>query len=319
MVTWVEQVHKRASFFQDQIAALSSANSAETNLSGVIDFYRSKLEEMYLEEMPLAKILDSSDLVFHADGPGAAADSPSLNAFNWICTSAEIQIRGLARSIFDISELNAKRLARKLDIRFSGFAPGSICAGFYLHEIESAMGCSEIEHVYSTLREAVRSLPIVPDYIHEDILSPAIAERMPDPALRDASFEALFKLSPTGRRGINSVDISSPEADQSTLTHKERSVFQRALTRGISKKTFGGFAGSVRQIDLDSGRFQLRDVSSIGTIRCVIPNVTKEIGQEILGNQVYVEGEYETDSTGRPRLIFVSRLKPIEAPTQVAF
>ena len=90
MVTWVEQVHKRASAFQNQIAAARMSEvSSGVSLSGVIELFQYKLEELYLEEMPLAHIRDTSDLVFHAEGPSTATNNPGLHAFNWLCTSAE--------------------------------------------------------------------------------------------------------------------------------------------------------------------------------------------------------------------------------------
>ena len=276
MVTWVEQVHKRASAFQNQIAAarISEASSG-TNLSGIIELFQYKLEELYLEEMPLAQIKDASDLMFHAEGPSTATNTPGLHAFNWLCTTAEKQIKHLAKSIFNISDMDSKRLVKNLDLRFSGFAPGSIYAGFHVSPVPSVMGSAEPEAIYSTLKRAIRQLPTITDFIEDEGLSYGITDLIPDPAMRDASLEAVFRLSPTGRAGIHTVDISSPDAGQGELGGRERIVLREALRTPIAARRFQGrFVGEVREVDLDSGRFHLKGIPGIGTLRCVLPGVS---------------------------------------------
>jgi len=317
MVTWVEQVHKRASAFQNQIAAarMSEASSG-VNLSGMIELFQYKLEELYLEEMPLAQIRDNSDLVFHAEGPSTATNTPGLHAFNWLCTSAEKQIKLLAKAIFNLSDMDAKRLSRNLDLRFSGFAPGSIYAGFFVSPLPSVMGSDEPEAIYSALKFAIRQLPTIPDFIEDEALNYGIAELIPDPAMRDASLEAIFRLSPTGKAGIHTLDISSPDAGQGELTTRERVVLREALRKPITlKKRQGSFVGEVREVDLDSGRFHLRNIDGVGTLRCVMPDVSSELGQKILGNLISVSGDYECDESGRPRLMFASEIKHVKEIT----
>lgn len=316
MGTWVEQVHKRAAVFHDQIVAAKQTQiSSGVDLAGMIELLQSKLRNIYEEEMPLAKIYDNSDLVFHAEGPSTATDMPGLHAFNWLCGTAEKHIKHLAKSIFEVSDFDARRLARKLDLRFSGFAPGSIYAGFSLSKIPSVMDSDEPEIIYATLREAIRQLPAIPEFIDDESVNKGIVEVIPDPALRDASLEAIFGLSPTGRAGIHTIDISSPSSNNAALTNKERVVLREALLKPIStSKKFGRFVGEVREIDLDTGRFHLRNIQGIGTIRCVMSGVTKEIGQKLLGNAVIVEGDYEFDRSGKPRLLFAEKVQETEKP-----
>lgn len=318
MGTWVDQVQKRASIFHDQIVATRHAQlNSGIPLAEAIAFLQAKLQSLYEEEMPLAKIYDHSDLVFHAEGPTTKTSSPGLHAFNWLCSSAERQIRSLAKSYFDLAERDARRLSRKLDLRFSGFAPGSIYAGFALADIEGILGSDELEIVHKTLKSAVRQLPAIPEYIDDESLSCGIKDLIPDPALRDASLEAVFRLSPTGRAGIHTIDISSPDADKSALTVRERIVLREALTKPMkATRKFGMFSGEVRGIDLDSGRFHLRNIEGIGTLRCILPEVTKELGKNLLGDAVTVEGDYECDAAGRPRLILVTNVKPAKKMTQ---
>lgn len=318
MGTWVDQVHGRAGVLLDQLSAWKEAESlTKVDISSATSRLRKMIEDIYAEEMPLARILDNSDLVLHAEGPSTATASPGLHAFNWICASAEKQIRTLARSIFDLSDVDSNILSKKLDLRFSGFAPGSIYAGFSLSEIEPIMGSDEPEAVYHTLKNAIRKLPVIPEFISGERVEAGIFEVLPDPALRDASLEAVFKLSPTGRAGIHTIDISSPETRRNALTTKERVVLREALLKPMSRqKKFGKFSGEVRGVDLDSGRFQLKGIEGIGALRCVMPEVTGELGKRILGSHVLVEGEYECDQNGRPRLMFADRIIPFENLTQ---
>lgn len=313
MGTWVEQVHKRASVFQDQIVAARHAEiETGANLAGMLALLQRKLREIYEDEMPLAKIYDGSDIVFHAEGPSAAGSMPGLHAFNWLCSSAERQLRHLARSIFDLSDKDSKRLANRLDLRFSGFAPGSIYAGFSLADIPQILDSDEPEDVHAQLRFAIRQLPAIPEFIGDETLSGEINELIPDPAMRDASLEAVFKLSPSGRAGIHTIDISSPQEKNAALTSRERVVLREALKKPMQGiRRIGRFVGDVREIDLDSGRFHLRNIDTIGTLRCVLPQVSSEDGKQMLGNKVMVEGEYELDSSGRPRLLFANSISPV--------
>ncbi|BBV97944.1 hypothetical protein [Pseudomonas monteilii] len=318
MGTWVEQVHGRAGVLLDQMLAWQSAQAqAQVDISPAIARLRKMIEDLYAEEMPLARILDSSDLVMHAEGPSTATTTPGLHAFNWLCTAAEKQIRILAKSIFDLSDINSKLFAKKLDLRFSGFAPGSIYAGFSLSPISSILGSDEPEVVFETLRMAIRQLPTIPEFIDDEKVSAGISELMPDPALRDASLEAVFRLSPTGRAGIHTIDISSPDAKRNALTNRDRVVLREALLKPMTKtKRFGKFVGEIRAIDLDSSRVLLRSVESIGSLRCVIPETTGESAKSLLGSLVCIEGEYEVDASGRPRLMFAQNIWPAEKMVQ---
>lgn len=153
---------------------------------------------------------------------------------------------------------------------------------------------------------------MIPDFIEDEDLNEGIAEFLPDPAMRDASLEALFRLSPTGKAGIHTLDISSPDAGEGELTTRERIVLREALKKPISmQRRNGRFVGEVREVDLDSGRFHLKNISGLGTLRCVMPGFSQEMGQKILGNRVSVTGDYECDRSGKPRLMFAEGIEHV--------
>lgn len=318
MVTWSDNVHERAMAFSSQIAEATKAQSETgVDLSDFIKSMRKKIAEIYREELPLAHIFDESDLIFHAEGPATADENPWLPAFNWICNAADKRIRELAAAVFDLSDKNAKLLAKNLDLRFSGMAPGSLYAGFRIEPISAPMGLEGEDPVFEKVKSATRSLPKIIDFVGDDEISLSINDYVDDPALRDASLNTLMQLSPTGRRGIHTMDISSPGSPSSKLSTRERTVIRVALnSKSRTVKVAGKFSGDVRLLDLDSKRFHLRNVEGIGSIRCVFSDLSMRKARSILGQQVLVTGEYECNKEGRPRLMYVDDILVSPAPFQ---
>lgn len=316
MVNWETRTRQRVDILLDQLSAWSLiAKETNSDITKAINMLKREIEDIYSKEMPLAKIRDKSDLVIHAEGPAAHNNNPTMQSFNWLCSNAEKQIRKLAKSIFNINDLEANNLSKNLDMRFSGFAPGSIYAGFFIQPFESVMGSDESELIYSTLQKTIRDLPIISNFITDTSVNKEIIEYIPDPAIRDAGLETILGLSPTGKKGIHTVDISSPSTGESPITTKERVILQDYLKKPelqISK--YGKFVGDVREIDLDSGRLHIRNIQTIGTLRCVIdPKVLDKIGQEILNKRVFVEGSYEENKSGKPRLMIIDNIKPTDS------
>lgn len=318
MTSWMSRVHQRGSMIADQLASIRLAEQTqEVDLSGLAEFYTNQLHQLYEDELPLAKILDTSDLVLHAKGPATLDDNPGLKAFNWLCSAAEKNIRLLGRSVFDLGEKDAKIFSRKLDLRFNGFAPGSIYAGFSLSEQKQILDSDEKEYIYDRLLPILTSLPELPRFIKNDGVSSEIDELCPDPAYRDAALEAVLGLAPTGRNGIDEVNLSSKGVKASTLHKEDRSILRKALSEPKKQiKNQGRFSGNIREIDLDAGRFHLRNVQGIGTIRCIVNKINIRQARAMLGKDVLVEGYYETDREGRPRLMYTDSIHLLPEPEQ---
>jgi hypothetical protein len=68
----------------------------------------------------------------------------------------------------------------------------------------------------------------------------------------------------------------------------------------------GEFLGEVREVDLDAQRFKLK--TRDGVIRCAFAADVKHY-RSLLGSAVRVYGTYETDRSGRPRMIRAERLE----------
>jgi len=267
------------------------------------------------ESLPLARVMDTSDLVLHAEGPGAAHDLPWVSALTWLTSTVETNLRRLSAALFDLHGADGKMLAKSLDLRLSGMAPGSIWIGVKLMPPPTDL-LPEDAALIDKLVSQVGKLPDITRFIDDEGLRPGIEEAIPDPAQRDVQLAALYRFSPTGRRGIHTVEISSRESGSASLSQRERVVLHEAITKPDSRKSIeGSFIGSVREADLDKTRLHLRGVSGVGTLRCVMPTLTAENARMVLGSLVRAEGRYQTDPAGRPRLLFVERITPIEQRT----
>jgi hypothetical protein len=328
MATWVEQVHARAAIVHEQMAAWhgvgkleagqAALQAANLDVEAMTGPFRALLQRLYTEDLPLARMMDTSDLIFHAEGPSAHDALPSLHAINWLTATAEKQLRALAKALFDLAAPDARRLAQGMDLRLSGFAPGSIYAGIKLEPPEDdALGEGCQEPVFLAVREAIRHLPFIPFYVGAESLDAGIYEAFPDAAQRDAGLTAAYQLAPTGKLGIHTLEMFVPGEAPSGLSQRERVVIREALRRpALQNRKTGRFTGEVREIDLDKTRFHLRNIAGVGALRCVVHGVTADEARALIGSRVTVEGDYEADAQGRPRLMLVSSIVPSPAPEQ---
>lgn len=318
MGSWITQVHNKAQVVHDQIAAARKlAVESGGDLSGLISGYQAILQRIYDDDYPLANIMDHADLVVHAEGPSASNALPRLNALNWITVTADKQLRILARALFDLSDKDSRQFAQTIDLRLAGLAKGSLYAGFSFEIPPADMFQDIAEHpAFVSIRDAIRNLPMVGDFIRDEEIDKEINEAIPDPALRDAQLMTAFKMAPTGRIGIHTLEISSPNHKATQLSQRERIVIREALRKPkLANMKRGTFAGEIREMDLDVQRFHLRNISNLGALRCVVPMAGIEI-RRFLGEQVRVTGEYEVDKKGRPRLMLVSEIEPVPRPRQ---
>lgn len=278
----------------------------------LVDGVENALMDLVRTDFPLERLLKSSDLVFHAEGPSVREDSPKLSAFNWLSRATETALRTLSRELFDLSDRNAKLLGRALDLRLTGMAPGSLYLGIALEQPAPDLVPLDDEPVFRAIREAFRSLPDVTGSIGDDEMLPSIREVIPDAAERDATLAALLRMSPTGRQGIHTLDLTSPGSGRGTLSQRERVVLREAIKHpDLANRKRGTFVGEVRVADLDKSRIHLRNVPGIGNLRCVLSSLDTSQAKKLIGEQARLTGEYESDRNGKPRLLLVETAEPI--------
>ncbi len=290
--------------------ALAKEHQLDIDARQVVAANIGHIMEIINVSVPLSRIVNSSDLVLHAEGPGVRTEAPRLSAFNWLSLVAEKALRNLSTGLFSLLELDANRLKRALDLRLTGMAPGSLYLGFCLAEPPQDLVSAKDEPVFERIRKSLRQLPRAASTIGDDDVSPEIREIIPDAAERDVTLGSLYMLSPTGRKGIHTVEVSSRSAPKVDLSQRERVVLKDALKNpDLANKKHGSFEGTIREIDLDAKRFQLRGVVGVGSLRCVYPGLDSTSGKGILDEIVRVEGEYEVDRNGRPRLMLVEHMR----------
>lgn len=260
--------------------------------------------------LPLARLMDQSDVLFHAEGPGAGHDLPWIGALSWLLTSVESNLRKLSSAALDLWGADGQRLGKQVDMRVPGILPGSIWIGVKLVPPGPDLLPPDVELI-RRLGSQISSLPALTRFIGDESISEEIREVSPDPAMRDVQLSALYKLSPTGRKGIHTVEISSPSQGFASLSQRERVVLREAVVKPKNSiGTAGSFVGDVREADLDKTRLHLRNVEGIGTLRCVVPELSADRAGALLGKTVRVTGTYQTDADGRPRLMFVEAIAP---------
>jgi hypothetical protein len=319
-MSWTDHANDTLKMFLENIIAegrLAERFGIDASSKDIIDASSDALQDVIHRGLPMARLMDDSDLVLHAEGPAVRGESPMLSAFSWMAGTVQASLRELSRSIFDLLEKDAKRLSRNLDLRVTGTAPGSLYMGFAIGRPEGGLFVGDREPVIAHIRDTVHTLPSLSLAIGDDEISPSAVEIVPDAAERDSSLAALLRLAPTGKRGIHTVDIAAPGFGRGTLSQRERVVLTDALRMPtLANKRYGTFVGEIRQIDLDTRRMHLRNVTGVGSLRCALPILDLHQAKLLIGEQVRAEGEYEVDRSGRPRLLLVQRIDPTSAPEQ---
>lgn len=294
------------------VGLMAQAHGAEVNSAQVVSGIIDQIDKIARESYPLHNVISQSDLVLHAEGPGAAHDLPWLSALNWVVSTAESNLRRLSGAFFDLHGGDGKKLSRKLDIRLPGIAPGSIWIGVKLMPPSGDLLTEDAELVKS-LGAQIAALPELIRFIDDEGMRPGVEEMITDPAMRDVQLAALYRFSPTGRRGIHTLEIASTGAGSATLSQRERVVLKEAIDHPSHRESrAGSFIGLMQEADLDKTRLHLRAVPGVGTLRCVMPTLTANHARQMFGGLVRAEGLYQTDKEGRPRLLFVEKITPIE-------
>ncbi|HZV22926.1 MAG TPA: hypothetical protein VFF93_04090 [Luteimonas sp.] len=264
------------------------------------------LADVIRSSMPLARIMDTSDLVLRASGPGVKEDSLRLSAVNWLTSAVQQSIRKLSSNLFTLADRDKKGFARSVELQLTGFAPGSLYAGIAVVAPSTGLFQPDDEPVFLSIRDTVRKLPAVTQCI-DDHMAEAVREVISDPAQRDAAYEALYRLAPARGKDITSISLKSPGVKSAHLGRHERQILRETIRKPLmANRRVGSFVGLLREVDLDFKRFHLRGVRGIGGLRCVIGDLEPSMAKRLLGEYVKVEGEYEQDSSGRPRLMLVN-------------
>jgi hypothetical protein len=328
MGNWINSVEQQARILhRELLAARELAMRVGRDPDEISTPYFEMLAKLYREEFPYASLADQADLVARFTGPGVTRPEPPVSlvtgAFSKLCT----QIQHIAKSIAGLEDKKV-RWPEHLDPHLSGLAYGSLVVGMRVPrpgEVDS-QGQLVLDGVtdglYTAVRDAVRSLPVIPRLIKEGGVSDEVYELFPDPAVRDTVMLAAQKLAPSkSSKGITDLFLSCPGEEEIAplpLTKKSREILRQSLNQPSSKRSSGkdSFEGVVREIDLDALRFEIRGARYLRGIRCIYDDRHKSMIKKILDSTVRVSGSYEAGENEQPRLVIVESIEVLRKPAE---
>lgn len=323
---WTENVERRAAIIFDQMAAARAlAIKFGDDPFDLTEPYRAMLNELYGDQMPLAHLLDRADLTAWFEGKAVRSMTPSVGIVNYACLALRQQIQQIAKAMIGLTADARPDWSPDLELGLSGLARGSLVIGVQLqapHEItpgETGSLLDETDPVYQAVRAAVRSIARVAQYLTDKEVVDSIQEAFPDPAVRDTVLVATHKLAPTGRRGIDQITFYSEEtqgAPVNSLTPSSRKILARAVAKPLSEARSMTFDGTVRAIDLDARRFEVRGVHGEQAVRCLYNADMDRQAQTWLNQRIRVSGNGECGVNGLPRLLLAESITVQKASDQ---
>lgn len=322
---WTREVHDKARILHAQLAALGvkaeQASDPAALLSVLSEPYFRLLDELFAEELPWAQAMDNSDLVMRLKGPAADEEAPRVKLIADTFDSLRDQIQKIAKSIAGVAT-QSRGFPEDLDLGLSAFARGSVVLGLRVRTAGDTAQSSllgEQDPLLLATRDAVRKLGEVARFVSNDKLDDdALKSEFPDPGVRDTILGAAAKLAPTGKKGIESVELTVPErsGQQLVMTPRTRTTIRQAMIKPVKRKESGEFMGVVRELDLDLQRFELRRMSGVPSLRCAYVDVPEGHAMSLLNATVRVSGPVEYGTDGSPRLLQIEALEVVHPASE---
>jgi hypothetical protein len=272
------------------------------------------LDEIYARDVPVARALDTADLLLHLEGEDLQTASPRLSLVSSILGDVRKQVGTMIKTL--VSSINeAVELPREIDLGLSSFAQGSLYLGFSLPEPNPGYLVLEGDPLFAASRQALTTLGAVTAHINEPNGYDLICQEFADPKLRDAALSAVGQLAPSGRRGVSTMEIGGRALQKGAwrlLTPQTRQQVRAWLEQPVLSQEVIELRGRVRAIDLDLRRFDLRriDGGPLPDLRCIYPATFDAPARRWLDATVAVRGQVETFQ-GAARLLEVQAVEEI--------
>jgi hypothetical protein len=304
VTTWSNVARQRVRTVQDQLLdtarwALEAGAGPEVT-EMLVRPYREILDEIYERDLPLAKLADESDLLLHVHGPAAAGPAPRVSVLTRLLGQTRDEVTRLAKQL---GGFTTPRVPPALDMACVGIAGGSLYIGF---------SAADTGDDAALTRTAVDTIATASALVAEDRPLDEIAAKFDDPAARDIAVTAVRHLSPSGQLGITQVDLLGRRIPKpvllttATRRHARRLMAQPPPTRAPGRASF---VGTVREVDLDAARFEIRSVEGHPEdIRCAHELDEQEIKQ-LVDQRVRVAGTAEYGPRGVVRLLWVDEVE----------
>jgi hypothetical protein len=303
--SWTSTTRDRIRELQDGLLSMadwakeSKADASMTEM--LLRPYRDLLESLYERDMPLSKLADNSDLLLHVHGPAASGPSPRVSAVTRLLTQTRDQVTRLAKQLAGVTTL---RVPPSLDMGFVGVTGGSLFLGF----------STDATDVGDLTRQAVQTIADISWLVSENRPIADLAKTIDDPAARDMAVAAVRHLSPSGQIGISEIDILGRQVHHSTSLTTETRRHARGIMaqRVVSTNEPVSFVGTVREVDLDASRFEIRNVEGqADDVRCAHELEEADV-KRLVDKRVRVKGTPEYGTRKTVRLLWVDEVELLD-------
>lgn len=314
MTTWAEQVRLQVHLIIDQMADIRARVPQDIDLlRATLGPYYRMLDELYDSDLRLAQVRDNSDLLLRIEGDAFEGD-PNLQLVTAIFSNVTTQVTDLTKAILGV--LAEGRITPKaVDLGLSGIARGSLYFGLKAQVPDKKVPLlGEFDSLYDSTKRALKIIDEVAHTIEHDpdhVSLEEVSEVIVDPKVRDAALVAVQRLAPSGRRGIEAVSVSGIEGSPAELTSGHRRAIRESLVKPVIKGEVIEFVGEVREIDLDSRRFDLRGIADeqVRDVRCAYRTAEGVNPRALLGATVRARGLVERTLDTVPRLMSVTSVE----------
>lgn len=334
---WQRLVDEKARELHEQIAAAylwvkEQGGSDEDLFKNITGQQYDWLRNLYEHELPLAKLLDEADLTLELDGPALQMAHPRVSVVTRTFSRVQDRVLSVARTISGFPQSGGKRrfrLPHEMELGFISVARGSgLRFGFTIPEppavTESLLGANDptyqaVTKAVFAIRDLSISMADIEDTEDEAGVAEQARETLEDPRLRDAALVAVKDLSPARQAGIATVKVTGRGVDRheiKPMTFETRRVLTNLVSSPVKSRETVTFRGTVREIDLDSKRFDLRGITEgqQNDLRCVYgKEAAEDDAKRWLGQTIKVEGRIERDHNGKPRLLQIKKMEVVGA------
>lgn len=317
MTDWTKQVRSQARLIVDQIATMR-ARFIQLGIDSddTLQPYYKMLEELLVQDFAIAEVRDNSDLILRVEGT-AFDENPRLQLVTSIFENVTTQVTDLTKVILGLWA-DGRVTPKAIDLGLTGIAKGSLVVGLSAQPNSSETRgklLGENDTLVDSTKKALRIIDEVAHSVYRDSESVSVeevSEIIVDPKIRDAALVAVQRISPSGRRGIETVSVSGhDDSAPATLTSEHRRAIRESLFKPVLRGEVLEFTGEVREIDLDARRFDLRGIADeqVRDVRCAYRNFGDISPKRLLGARVRVQGLVERTADEVPRLMSVTDIE----------
>ncbi|MFC3833839.1 MULTISPECIES: hypothetical protein [Deinococcus] len=314
---WVKDLSDKVLILENQIfyLGLSSSDGEYTSeeIKSAVDKLHGMLFNLIVSDYPMAKILDTSDLIIGAEGEGIELNGVPVSIVSSLMNQSKNEVNKIVKTINGSVK---KRIPKRFEPELTGMAAGSVYFGLAAPKTAETGIFIGGEEIARDVKTAMDSIVLASNLVHNDI-SDFESQMMIDPALRDAALRAVGNLSPSSQSDIARLsihgrvggDLYKPVKLETKDRNRARQISDKPTSSSVTKS--GNFIGSIREIDLDQRRFEVRSVEGLEDrqmIRCIYEESLESKIRSYLGHRVSVNGQYEVDSDNRPRLLYVESI-----------